>query len=86
MDELEQRGFVVCGSSSIPEECCIWAFHEQRLETLVLKASTWRSPLGAPLDFAELKAYAGANKTSLDVHWPLSLAVRHKDKNNDRKY
>ena len=87
IDQLEERGFVVFGqSSAVPEECCIWAFHERLLEQLVLKTSTWRSPQGAPLDFAELKAYVGANARSQDVHWPLSLAVRHKDKNNDRKY
>ena len=85
MDTIEQRGFVVCGHSEIREECCIWAFHERLLESFVLKPSTWRSQLGIPLSYAELKEYVGARARSTDVHLPLSLAVRPKGKNNYRK-
>ena len=85
MDELEQRGFVVCGHSEIADECCIWAFHQRLLESFVLKSSTWRSQAGNPLEYDELKEYAGARATSKDLHLPLSLAVRPKSKQKYRK-
>ena len=82
MDVLEQRGFCV---ASLDMECCMWAHHDRLLESHSVKNTHWRKQSGEDMSMSDLLQYVGANATSHDVHWPLSLALRPIHLKNFRK-
>ena len=62
--------------ASLDMECCIWAHHDRLLESHSVKNTHWRKQSGEDMSMSDLLQYVGANATSHDVHWPLSLALR----------
>ena len=63
-------------------ECCFVAVHDSIAQTLHIKGSSWgerADKLGPDEREAFCKDFlqkVGARKTSQDVHWPMSLALR----------
>ena len=80
LGELEKRGYIPVADYT--EECCFVAVHESIARSLHIKGSSWGEKI-EKLSPDQRKAFkdafheqVGANKTSKDVHWPMSLAIR----------
>ena len=80
LGELEKRGYIPVADYS--EECCFVAVHDSIAQTLHIKGSSW-GERAKTLDPDQQTAFGeeflekvGAKKTSHDVHWPMSLAIR----------
>ena len=79
-NELELRGFMPV--ADYVNECCFVAVHDSIAQTLHIKGSSW-GERSQRLDPDQREAFhkdflqkVGAKKTSHDVHWPMSLALR----------
>ena len=79
-NELELRHFIPVADHI--DECCFVAAHDQLVQTLHIKGSSWGEKV-LTLDEDQRKAFlsaflekVGAKPTSHDVHWPMSLALR----------
>ena len=74
------RGFLPV--ADYPAECCFIAVHENILNSLSVKGSSWgertedMSPDDREAFHDSFLNQVGAKKTSKDVHWPMSLAFR----------
>ena len=80
LGELEARGYIPVADYT--EECCFVAVHESIARSLHIKGSSWGermkklSPVQQKAFKAAFHEQVGANQTSKDVHWPMSLAIR----------
>ena len=80
LGELEKRGYIPVADYT--NECCFVAVRDSIAQTLHIKGSSW-GERAETLDPDQQKAFhaqfleqVGAKKTSQDVHWPMSLALR----------
>ena len=80
LNELERRGFLPV--ADYVQECCFIAVHDSIAQSLHIKGSSW-GERAEKLDTEQRTAFhasfleqVGAKRTSKDVHWPMSLALR----------
>ena len=81
LEELEKRGYHPV--ADYVNECCFIAVHDSLYQALHIKGSSWGQQVDKMKTEEEKKQFhadfleqVGARKTSKDVHWPMSLALR----------